>query len=79
MKESMCKGRRRIAPNVLLGTPSGANPKPQGGFASKAEHNALRLTISNCPRAARGSPAKPSRVQGLTSREAVVHLCIKRK
>ena len=38
MKESMCKGRRRIAPNVLLGTPSGANPKPQGGFASQSEH-----------------------------------------
>ena len=37
MKESMCKGRRRIAPNVL-GTPSGANPKPQGGFASETEH-----------------------------------------
>lgn len=37
MKESMCKGRRRIAPNVL-GTPSGANPEPQGGFASESEH-----------------------------------------
>lgn len=37
MKDSMSKGRRRIAPNVLE-TPFGANPKPQGGFASKAEH-----------------------------------------
>lgn len=38
MKESMCKGRRRIAPNVLWGTPSGANPEPQGGCASESEH-----------------------------------------
>ncbi len=37
MKESMCKGRRRIAPNVLE-TPSGAYPEPHGGFASEAEH-----------------------------------------
>ena len=39
----------------------------------------LRRTISNCPRAARGSLAKPSRVQGLTSHDAVLHLFIKRK
>ena len=43
MKESMCKGRRRIAPNVL-GTSSGANPKPQGGFASQSEHTVSHET-----------------------------------
>lgn len=38
MKESMSQRQRRIAPNVLLGTPSGASPEPQGGFASETEH-----------------------------------------